>query len=134
MKTKNEILTISEKEHDAKIRNGAVKPVHLPVIHSISDVVKYQFCSEIIAYKKSMNLQQNDIAQIIDVNKSEVSKLFSYELSKFSQERLIHFVELLISHGAKINLDHVWDKVKIQSRRLQKKLQREHSPTEETHL
>jgi len=124
MKTKTSVFEFDEKEHDQKIESGKIKPIHLPKIDSLSDVVKYQFCSEIIALKKEQKLQQIDIAKMINVNKSEVSKLFSYELSKFSQERLMHFVEVLIANGAKIDLDKVWEKIKIQSSKLQKKLKK----------
>lgn len=127
MKPKTEIFDFNEKEHDKKIEIGKIRPVHLPRIESLSDVVKYQFCSEIILYKKEKKLQQTDIAKMININKSEVSRLFSYDLSKFSQERLMNFVEVLIESGANIDLDKVWERVKVQSNLLQRKLKKKKS-------
>ena len=50
MKPKTEIFDFNERDHDKKIEIGKIRPVHLPKIESLSDVVKYQFCSEIIEH------------------------------------------------------------------------------------
>jgi predicted XRE-type DNA-binding protein len=113
---------IDEVELDKLIETGKVLPVHLPMIHSISSVIKYQFCSEIISFKQRNNLQQKDIASMIGINKSEVSKLFSYDLDQFSQERLTNFIENLIKQGADIEMGLVWTKIDQQSKKLLKYL------------
>ena len=105
MTNKYSDLVIDEKELDKQIDSGKIKPVHIPQFASFSEIEKFQLCTEIIKYKKANNLKQKDIADVIDVNKSEVSKLFSYNLKEFSQERLLGFIELLIEHGAVIDMD-----------------------------
>ena len=105
MTNKYSDLVIDEKELDKQIDSGKVKPVHIPQFASFSEIEKFQFCTEIIKYKRANNLKQKDIADVIDVNKSEVSKLFSYNLKEFSQERLLGFIELLIEHGAVIDME-----------------------------
>ena len=109
---------------DKQIEKGEIAPVQIPQFVSISEIVKFQFCTEIIQYKKRENLKQIDIAEIIDVNKSEVSKLFSYNLKEFSQERILSFIEALLAHGADINLDTSWDQIKSKSKKLGPKLGR----------
>lgn len=122
MTNKYKDLIIDEKELDKLIDSGEIKPVHLPKFASFSEIEKYQFCSEIIKYKKMNNLKQKDIAEIIEVNKSEVSKLFSYNLKEFSQERLLGFIETLIEHGANIDMNSVYNQIKKRSTKLQKVL------------
>lgn len=88
---KSESHDISEKDLDKKINSHEINPIHIPKIVTLSDVVKYQFCSEIIKYKKMQNLKQQDLSILFDINKSEVSKICAYNLKLFSQERLMGF-------------------------------------------
>jgi predicted XRE-type DNA-binding protein len=116
---------INEEELERRIAKGEIEPVFVPKLASLSDIAKYQYCNLIIKFKKDNNLKQKDIAQQIDLNKSEVSKLFSYQLKEFSQDRLIGFVEILIKKGAKIDLSEAFSKIEKQSKKLQKKLEKD---------
>lgn len=122
---KDKKLIIDENELDKQIEDGKIKPVHMPKFASFSEIEKFQFCTEIIKYKKTNNLKQKDIAEIIGINKSEVSKLFSYNLNEFSQERLLGFIEALIENGASIDMNSLYNKIKKRSLKLQKKLRGE---------
>lgn len=124
MKNRFEEIEIDEKEVDQLINSGEVSPVKIPELITFSDIEKYQFCSEIIRYKKNNNLKQKDIAQIIGVNKSEVSKLFSYNLQEFSQERMLKFIQNLLEHGAGIDMTSAYEAIKKQSARLQRKIEK----------
>ncbi len=115
---------INEEELEKRIADGEIEPVFVPRLASMSDIIKYQYCNLIIKFKKDNNLKQKDIAEKIDLNKSEISKLFSYQLKEFSQDRLIGFVEMLIKKGAKIDLSEAFAKIEKQSKKLQKKLER----------
>lgn len=115
-------LALDENELDKQIESGKIKPAHIPQFASFSEIEKFQFCTEIIKYKKQKNLLQKDIASIINVNKSEVSKLFSYNLKEFSQERLLGFIELLIENGAVVDMDFAYEQIKKRSAKLQKRL------------
>lgn len=119
---KIETHSIDELELDQKIAVGDVMPAHIPRFASTSEIVKYQFCNLIIKYKKENNLKQKDIAEIINVDKSEVSKLFSYDLKKFSGERIFGFVDALITSGADLDLGAAWNAIKKQSSILHAKL------------
>lgn len=120
--TKNNDYDIDEKELDKQIESGNIAPVHIPQFATFSEIQKFQFCTEIIKYKKQNNLKQKDIAEIIDVNKSEISKLFAYNLKEFSQERILGFIEVLLAHGANIDMNAAYDQIKKGSTNLQKKL------------
>ncbi|MCK5074441.1 MAG: XRE family transcriptional regulator [Bacteriovoracaceae bacterium] len=122
MKKKLSANIIDERELDKSIENGDISPVYIPRFATLSDIIKYHFCNEIIRYKKTNELKQKDIAKMIDVNKSEVSKLFSYNLKEFSQERLLGFIEVLIGRGADIDLEKTWNQIKKQSKKLTKKI------------
>jgi len=122
MKNKLENHNIDEQDLDRKIESGEIKPVFIPKIATFTDIIKYQFTTDIIRYAKANGLKQVEIASKIDVNKSEISKMFSYNLKEFSQERILGFIEVLISHGAEIDMDTSWEKIRIQSNKLEKKL------------
>lgn len=113
---------IDEKGLDKQIERGEITPVHIPEFTTFSEIQKFQFCTEIIKYKKENNLKQKDIAKMIDIDKSEVSKLFAYNLKEFSQERILGFIEALLSHGAKINMAAAYEQIKKNSKKLEKKI------------
>jgi predicted XRE-type DNA-binding protein len=122
MKKTKEPYYVDEKDLDQKITTGKLLPVTIPAFVSFSEIEKYQFCSEIIKFKKNNDLTQKDISLMLEINKSEVSKLFSYQLKEFSQERLLGFLQTLIQKGAKISMDNVWDQIKNHSRKLERKI------------
>lgn len=92
----------TEKEINDAVNEGKIRPVFIPRIKTVVDMVKFQLCSEIIRYKKDMNLKQVDIAEIVGLNKSEVSRIFSYQMFDFSSDRLIGIIEALNERGAGI--------------------------------
>ena len=119
---KNKNLSHEENQINKKIESGEIKPVQIPRLKTSTDILKYQLCSEIIKYKKDKELRQNDIAMAIDVNKSEISKVFSYQLEEFSTERLLGMVEALIKSGADIRLESIFEEVKKKAAGLDKKI------------
>jgi|GEM_PF-2604522 len=119
---KNKNLSQEENQINKRIESGEIKPVQIPRLKTSTDILKYQICSEIIKYKKEKDLRQNDIAKAIDVNKSEISKIFSYQLAEFSPERLLGMVETLIKSGADIRLESIFEEVKNKVAGLDKKI------------
>jgi len=119
---KNKNLSHEENQINKKIESGEIRPVQIPRLRTSTDILKYQLCSEIIKYKKDKELRQNDIALAIDVNKSEISKVFSYQLEEFSTERLLGMVEALIKSGADIRLESIFEEVKKKAAGLDKKI------------
>jgi predicted XRE-type DNA-binding protein len=122
MKNQKSKLSSSEKELNKMISSGEIKSVFIPRIKSASDILKYQLCSEIIRYKKEFNLAQADIAKLAVLNKSEVSKIFSYKLEEFSSDRLLNMIQKLIDSGANIKLENVFEEVKKKIKSLERKL------------
>jgi predicted XRE-type DNA-binding protein len=119
---KNKNLFQEEKHINKKIESGEIRPVQVPRLRTSTDILKYQLCSEIIIYKKENELRQNDIAMAIGVNKSEISKVFSYHLEEFSAERLLGMVEALIKSGADIRLEVIFEEVKKKVAGLDRKI------------
>ena len=119
---KKKNLSREEFEISKRIESGEIKPAHIPRIKTSTDILKYQLCSEIIKYKKEKEITQNDIAMAIDVNKSEISKIFSYQLGEFSTDRLLAMVEALMKSGADIRLETIFDEVKKKAAALDKKI------------
>ena len=126
-------LSREEIEISKRIESGEVRSVHVPRLRTSTDILKYQLCSEIIKYKKEKEVSQNDIAVAINVNKSEISKIFSYQLGEFSTDRLLGMVEALIKSGADIRLEHIFGEVKKKVADLDKKI-RPQGKADATHL
>lgn len=105
-------LSRDEVEVNLRIESGKIKPVRIPGLKTTTDILKYQLCSEIIKFKNENDSTQNAIAEALDVNKSEVSKIFSYQLDEFSTDRLLGMIEVLIKSGANIRLEFIFDEVK----------------------
>lgn len=120
MKTKFNEYIIDETAIDKQIECGAIVPVQIPTFATFTEIEKFQFSTEIIKYAKKNNLKQKDIAKIIDVNKSEVSKLFAYNLKEFSQERILAFIQILLKHGASIDMEGAYEEIKKRSSELKK--------------
>ena len=118
-------LSREEIEISKKIKSGEIKPIHIPRLKTSTDILKYQLCSEIIKYKKEKEITQSDIAMSIDVNKSEISKLFSYQLGEFSSDRLLNMVEILMKSGADIRLETIFEEVKKKAADLDKKIRKQ---------
>lgn len=115
-------LSRGETEINKKVESGEIRPVHIPRLRTSTDILKYQLCSEIIKYKKEKEITQNDIAMAIKVNKSEISKIFSYQLGEFSTDRLLAMIEALIKSGADIRLETIFEEVKKKAAGLDKKI------------
>ena len=118
----NKKLSKEEILINKKIESGAIKPVRIPHLRTSTEILKFQLCSEIIRFKKENELRQNDIAMAINLNKSEISKVFSYQLDEFSAERLLGMVEALIKSGSDIRLESIFEEVKNKAAGLDKKL------------
>lgn len=118
---KNKNLSREEIQINNRIDSGKIKPVNIPRLRTCTEIIKYELCSAIIKYKKDNELKQNEIAEAINVNKSEISKIFSYQLEGYSTERLIGMIETLIKTGAKIRLETIFEEVKKKVAGLDKK-------------
>lgn len=109
---KKNYLSKLERETNEKVASGEITPVYIPRLVTSVDIIKYLLCSKIIKHKKDHELTQAQVAQMLEVDKSEVSKMFSYRLDGFSIERLIGMVEMLNKAGAEIDLVKVFEEVK----------------------
>lgn len=103
MKKKSHLSKV-ESEIVSRIAAGEITPVHVPRRISAVDILKFELCSEIIRLKKRTECTQATIAAELEVHKSEISKLFSYQLDAFSVDRLLGMVEALLKSGADVSL------------------------------
>lgn len=106
---KKNYLSKEEIEINKKVESGEIKSVHIPRMKSSANIMKYMLCSEIIKYKNQSGLTQSEIGAAIEINKSEISKICSYQLEFFSIERLLGMVESLIHQGANIHLNTIFN-------------------------
>lgn len=110
----------NEKEINNAVKEGTISPVFIPRNKTVVDILKFQLCSEIIKFKKNMDLKQIDIAGMVGLDKSEVSKIFSYQLSGFSSDRLIGIIETINEKGGKISFEAIFSELELKVTMLNK--------------
>lgn len=113
-------LSQEEIEINEMIESGLIQPLHMPREITPIVILKYQLCSEIIKYRNKKDFKQIDLANIVKLNKSEISKICSYQLDQFSTERLIGIIETLIKTGARISLATVFEEASVRVAKLEK--------------
>jgi predicted XRE-type DNA-binding protein len=124
---KNNYLSKEEIEINKKVESGEIRPVHIPRLKSSANIMKYMLCSEIIKYKTQSGLTQSEIGTAIQVNKSEISKICSYQLEFFSIERLLGMVESLIRQGANIRLNTIFNEASKRTAALERDMRNKKS-------
>ena len=110
----------TEKEINNAVKDGAISPVFIPRYKTVVDILKFQLCSEIIRFKKDMGLKQLDIAGMVGLDKSEISKIFSYQLSGFSSDRLIGIIEAINEKGGGISFEVIFSDLELKVTMLNK--------------
>ena len=110
----------TEKEINNAVKAGAISPVFIPRHKSVADILKFQLGSEIIRFKKNMGLKQIEIAEMVGLDKSEISKIFSYQLSGFSSDRLIGIIEAINEKGGKISFEEIFSEIELKVTMLNK--------------
>ena len=118
---KKKYLSSDEQKINQRIEAGEISPVKVPRLRNSVEILKYQLCSEIIRYKNTKVLRQNEVALLLGLDKSEVSKIFSYRLEAFSSERLLGLLEALNETGADIKLEKVFTDVAARMAALDRK-------------
>ena len=106
------------------MKTSSAQPISLPKKISFINIIKYQFCSEIIRFAKTSDTDKNKVEFMTGASKGEVDKIFSYDLEELSLERILAFIENMIIAGAEFNLDNSWDQIKMRSEKFAKKLRK----------
>lgn len=56
-----------------------------------SDKIKYKLCGLIVKYKLSKNLNQKELAEKLDLDEPEISRVLHYKIERYSIERLLSY-------------------------------------------
>ncbi len=99
MKKSQEINFPSGKEFE-KIRKKLSSPKYIGsmALHpnaSTVDRIKYSLCEEIVRYSRKSELSQVQLAKILKINKTEMSRVLHYRIERYTIDRLIGYVEIL---------------------------------------
>lgn len=52
------------------------------------DRLKHRLCREVLMFKHTRELSNEDMAKMLDVDKSEVSKIINYHIDRYTIDRL----------------------------------------------
>jgi hypothetical protein len=69
----------------------------LPANASPIDKTKYQICEKILAYQQDNNLPIEEVARKIQLTTAETKDIFHYHLNCFTLDRLLTYVNRLLS-------------------------------------
>ena len=57
--------------------------------------LRWDLCQKFVLYKKKHRITQDEMAEILGVDKAKVSKILRYRIDEFSTDRLITLYQLL---------------------------------------
>lgn len=78
----------------------ASKP--LPKNASKTDMLKYELCSNFVVYRREKKLSQKDLAERLEIDPAQMSKILHYHIEEFSLDYLF---ELFLKIDPKADLD-----------------------------
>ena len=87
----------SEKELNAirkKLHSGSSSQM-LPSNASIVDRTKYNLCRQFVLYKRHNKLTQKELAKLVGVDESLMSKILHYHVKEFTTDRLLRYLSNL---------------------------------------
>lgn len=84
----NEIL--SQLSSD-EVLGSTVIPKNAPV----SDKIKFKLCAKILEYKQRHKLTQKELAEKLNLDEPEMSRVLHYKIDRYSIERLLSYATAL---------------------------------------
>lgn len=67
----------------------------LPKNASEADKIKFKLCSKIVEYKLKRNLTQKELAEKLNLDEPETSRVLHYKIERYSIERLLGYARIL---------------------------------------
>lgn len=65
---------------------------------STSEKIKHAICQKLVIYKNDQKITQKEMAKIIGIDESLVSKILHYHYDEFTIDRLVKYLEKLYEH------------------------------------
>jgi predicted XRE-type DNA-binding protein len=59
------------------------------------DRIKFSLCAKILEYKHNKNLSQKDLAEKMNLDEPEISRILHYKIERYSIERLLTYAQLI---------------------------------------
>jgi len=84
--------TLDEKEKQGKIVSSKI----LPLAATAADRMKFKLCEAILKFKHAENLTNQDLANRLGINKSDVSRILHYHIESFTLDRLVNYLQALL--------------------------------------
>lgn len=61
----------------------------------LSDQVKFALCEQIVKFKLATDISQKELAKVIKINETEMSRVLHYKIDRYTIERLMGYVETI---------------------------------------
>ena len=69
---------------------------------------RYNLCQEILVYKQTHNMKQRELAHLLGVNESIISKILHHRIDQISTDKLIEYLQQLTPQlDLKVKVDDV---------------------------
>jgi len=84
---------VFEKLSSDSVIGTTVLDTNAPLV----DQIKWKLCAQIVRYHLISEISQNELAQKLNVDAPEMSRLLHYKIERYTIDRLIRYVEILYS-------------------------------------
>ena len=82
------------EEYEVDLLSLLFKPMFRPELFKAKlDKIKYKLCEKFVIYKITHKITQRELAEIIGIHESLVSKIVHYHFEEFTVDRLITYLE-----------------------------------------
>jgi predicted XRE-type DNA-binding protein len=100
MKKKHSHINWPSEKELARVRKKLLRPdaigsSMLSPNASLSDRVKFTLCEQIVKFKLATGISQKELAKVIKINETEMSRVLHYKIDRYTIERLMGYVEII---------------------------------------
>jgi len=67
----------------------------LPQNSSIVDKAKYEICKQMLIYIHKEQINQKELAKILDIPETRISEIVHYRIAKFTLDKLLSYYEII---------------------------------------
>ena len=87
----SDLRDMIEKLSSDDVVGSTVLPTDAPE----SDKIKYKLCNKILDYQIQNHISQKELAQKLNLDEPEISRVLHYKIERYSIERLLSYATIL---------------------------------------
>lgn len=86
-----DLKEVIQKLSSDEIMGSSVLHPEAPLV----DQIKYKLCGKIVEYQRLNRISQKALAELLNVDEPEMSRILHYKIERYSIDRLIGYLEFL---------------------------------------